>query len=90
MPSVAVSSASRRGLASTAAAACQITARIRTSMTQYKHVEADIDEHIESRDRENKALYRRIVRRDQRVQRIGADARPGEDLLDHHVGADEI
>ena len=41
------------------------------------------------RHRQHEALHRRVVRGDQRLERVGADARPGEHLLDQHVGAEQ-
>ena len=44
---------------------------------------------VHDRHGEHEALQRREVRCDQRLDRIGADAGPGEHLLDQHIGAEQ-
>ncbi len=52
-------------------------------------VDHQVQHRVEQRHRQDEALDRREVGGDQRLDRVGADARPGKDLLDQHVGTEQ-
>src|SRR5882672_5682484 len=61
-----------------------------TSVDQpVQEVDPEVQQHVHRRHHEHEALHRRVVRGDQRLERVGADARPREDLFDEHVGAEQ-
>ena len=59
----------------------------RGSIDAVENVDQQIERDVHDRHGEHEALHRREIGGDQRLDRKGADARPGEHLFDQHVGA---
>src|ERR1700736_4650898 len=78
-----------RGRATSAARLSDIEAHLRIEEAG-GHVDDEVEDEIEERHGEDEALHRGKVRSQHRVDGVGADARPAEDLLDQDADAEHV